>query len=120
MEAAELEQVLSKWLSPIQVRLTALEAKTQNVKPPSEPSPNSAEAAQVHGLCDDPTCQPCAVHEQEVVDNAYHQGEIDTMERLDQWLILAGGEDLRQRVIQLAARGQQIDAENQQVVKIVA
>lgn len=129
MEAAELTQVLSQQLSqvlgPIQQRLTALEDQMKSAKPSKEPSPASSEAAQDEpehgpGLCDDQTCQGCLAQGQEIVDAAFAQGKIAALEDLDQWLIQAGGEDFRQKIIELAARGKVAYEQSQQEVRIVA
>ena len=125
MEAAELTQVLSQQLSqvlgPIKERLTALEAQMKSAKPSSEPSPKSTEAAQeLHGLCDDTACETCVGQGQEIVDAAFAQGKIAALEDLDQWLIQAGGEDFRQKIIQLAARGKEAWEQSQREVRIVA
>ena len=125
MEAAELTQVLSQQLSqvlgPIKERLTALEAQMKSAKPSSEPSPASSKVAQeLHGLCDDQACEVCVGQTQELAENAFAQGKVAALEDLDQWLIQAGGEDFRQKIIQLAARGKEAWEQSQQEVRIVA
>ena len=122
MEAPEFEQLMSKWLSPLQQRLTALESQMQSVKPSSEPSPNSADTAQteLHGLCDDPACETCVGQGQELADAAFAQGQIAALENLDQWLIQAGGEAFRQKIILMAAQGKEAWEQSQREVKIVA
>lgn len=122
MEAAELEQALAKWLSPLQHRLTVLESQMQSVKPSSEPSPDSAKTAQteLHGLCQDEACEPCVAQGQELVDGAYHQGQHDMLEVLDTWLLMAGGEEFRQKIVEFLARGQKAHEYSQQGIAINA
>lgn len=124
MEAAEMEAVLLKHLTPIRDRLIKLEAErttAQNGKSSSESSLTSAEAAQSdHGLCGDEACGACVSKAQELFNVGFEQGGIVALENLDQWLIHAGGEDLRQKVILMAARGKEAYEASQQTVSIVA
>ena len=46
--------------------------------------------------------------------------QVAALENLDQWLIQAGGEAFRQKIIQLAAQGKEAWEQSQQEVRIVA
>ena len=124
MEPAELEQVVKQvgqLLSPIKDRLAKLEAMLETSKPLSEPSPASSDAAQeLHGLCDDPACETCVGQQQELVNVAFANGQVAALENLDKWLIQAGGEAFRQRIILLAAQGKETWEQSQREVNIVA
>ena len=111
MEAAELDQMLQKWIGPVKDRLAALEAGTQtkSAKPSSEPSPKPTEASQaLHGLCQDQECKACVEQAQELVDGAYAKGQADALDSYDRWLLMAGGEDFRQKILAAAVRGKQL------------
>ena len=127
MEPQEMEAMLLKHMNPIRDRLLKLEAETaqmmKNGKPSSEPSPGSTTSEQVearHGLCDNQTCESCVAQGQELVDAAFAQGQVAALENLDQWLIQAGGEAFRQKIVQLAAQGKEAYEQSQQEVRIVA
>lgn len=126
MEPVEMEAMLLKHMNPIRDRLLKLEAETgqmKNGKPSSGPLPSSTTSDQVearHGLCEDQACESCVAQGQELVEAAFAQGQVAALENLDQWLIQAGGEAFRQKIIQLAAQGKEAYEQSQQTVKIVA
>ena len=129
MEASEMAKLfqdkLRETLAPVQERLqqmqTEIESLRSSEKPsPKSPDPRTAETAQVHHLCDNQACEPCVAQGQELVDGAYHQGQHDLLEQIDNWLLMAGGEGFRQQFVQLMAKGQQAYNESQQQVKVVA
>lgn len=77
------------------------------------------EAAQTHpaGLCQDPKCETCVQQGQLIATAAYNKGISDEHGRmsqsLDEALLLAGGADLQQQVLQLIKKGTDIKAEQE-------
>mgnify|MGYP001591169939 CR=1 FL=1 len=120
MELADLKSALN----PLMDRLAALETEIKTLKQSSASSPAKAEPAaaaqELHGLCEDQACETCAAQSQELVNGAFQQGRVAALEDMDQWLLMAGGEEVRQKIIEVAAHGQQLYEHSQQGVSIVA
>lgn len=81
---------------------------------------DQSKTAQVHGLCEDQSCEACANQGQKIIDDSYQQGQHDILDQLDEWLLLAGGEPFRQKIVEILAQGQKLYEHNQQGVSIVA
>lgn len=81
---------------------------------------SQAQAAQVHHMCEDQGCVSCVDQAQEIADASYQRGQHDMLEQMDHWLIMAGGEEFRQKIILAAAQGQKLYNESQQVMRVVA
>ena len=119
--APKMVEVLNQMLSTLE-QLKQGQAN-QNQKPSSDqakPAGSTTQAVPAHGMCDNQECEACAAQGEEIVGKAYAQGAHDTLAQLDQWLILAAGEDARQKIMELAARGKLLYERDQQSVKIVA
>lgn len=110
----ESRETLTKFLNSLEATVEGLKASSPGKKT------ELPQAAQAHGLCEDQACKACATQSQELVDAGFAQGQATALENLDQWLLMAGGEELRQKIILMAARGQALYEASQQGVSIVA
>ena len=128
MEATEMAQIIKEQFQPLNLRMKALEDELSKLKTSAALSPQSADPAPVvtaqsvpvHGLCDDQGCEPCNAQGQELVTNAFEQGQTAALENMDQWLLMAAGEEMRQKIAELAVRGRALYEASQQGVTIVA
>lgn len=57
------------------------------------------------GLCQDESCSSCVTSAQELVDAAFAKGQEVLAANLDDALLLAGGEELRQKVTVIVNKG---------------
>ena len=128
MEATEMAQIIKEQLQPLNLRLKGLEDELSKLKTSAALSPQPADAAPVaaaqpdaiHGLCDDQGCGTCNAQGQELVNNAFAEGQTAALENMDQWLLMAAGEEMRQKIAELAVRGRALYEASQQGVTIVA
>ena len=128
MEAAEMAQIIKEQLQPLKQGLKLLEDEVAKLKLSAVPSPKSADPAPVaaaqkapaHGLCEGQDCEPCYAQGMELANTAFAEGQTAALENLDQWLLMAAGEEMRQKIAELAARGQALYEASQQGVTIVA
>lgn len=71
-----------------------------------------------HGLCQDPACEVCLGQAQHIATEGYNKGRTDMAQHIESLLVLAGGEPMRERVVQVISQGQAIWEQQQASVNI--
>lgn len=77
-----------------------------------------ARPAHPAGICEDKTCAGCVKAAQEIASAAYDRGSQDLVQRIDDALVLAGGEPLRERVTLAVQQGMALLRQREQEVVV--
>lgn len=112
-----LQQVLDAALSPLQQQMEQLQTQMTEL---SQSFLDSTASLSQHpaGLCQEETCEICVGEAQEIANRAMAQGRDSMVKDIDEYLLQAGGEPLRERFAQVVKLGQQIAEEKGLVVAL--
>lgn len=115
-----LKQELMQSLTSLQSTLNNFAAK-QDKAPEAATAPADKEHEQhPTGFCGDPECKSCMSQATEIYEVGVRQSRESTLEEIDEALLLAAGEEMRQRITQLVAKGIQLRNRRNQEVSVVA
>lgn len=110
----KLEQALEKAIGPLREQVQQIRAELKTLSQSFSVSTDMSQHPA--GLCQETDCEICVTQGQQLTNDAFARGRAAMVNDIDEFLIQAGGEPLRERFAQAVMAGQNIAQEKGLIV----